>query len=101
MRRRSSGRKSGAHAWHCVGVRSLLCRRHGGELAISIHHTHRFLNRDYLMSVCGGLALSEAGFPTRSAIVTTARSVLAQSTQSGALTALRPHLAGLMAALRR
>jgi hypothetical protein len=54
-----SGCDFGAHARHCVGVRPLLCRHHGCELEIPLYHTHRFLNRDYIMFDCGGVALSE------------------------------------------
>ncbi len=56
-----SGSDFGAHARHCVGVRPLLCRHHGCELEIPLYHTHRFLNRDYIMFDCGGMAFSEAG----------------------------------------
>jgi len=58
----TSGNDSGANAQHCVGVRPLLCRHHGCELEIPLYHTHRFLNRDYIMFDCGGMAFSEAGF---------------------------------------
>src|SRR5256885_4840063 len=51
---RPSGSDFGAHARHCVGVRPLLCRHHGCELEIPLYHTHRFLNRDYIMFDCGG-----------------------------------------------
>ncbi len=47
------------HAHHCVGVRPLLCRHHGFELEILFYYSHRFLNRDYLMFDCSGMALSE------------------------------------------
>ena len=33
-----SGSDSGAHAWHCLGVRPLLCRHHGSELEIPLYH---------------------------------------------------------------
>src|ERR1039458_6705309 len=64
-----SGSDFGAHARHCVGVRPLLCRHHGCELEIPLYHTHRFLNRDYIMFDCGGMAFSEAGFHASIAIV--------------------------------
>src|SRR4029077_5878409 len=63
-----SGSNFGAHARHCVGVRPLLCRHHGCELEIPLYPTHRFLNRDYIMFDCGGMAFSEAGFHASIAI---------------------------------
>jgi hypothetical protein len=42
-----------------VGARHLLCSSHSFELEIHLHHPHRFLNRDYIMFDCGGVALSE------------------------------------------
>ena len=50
----------GADARYCVGVRPLLCRHHGCELEIPLYPTHRFLNRDYIMFDCGGMAFGEA-----------------------------------------
>jgi hypothetical protein len=64
-----SGSDFGAHARHCVGVRPLLCRHHGFELEIPLYHTHRFLNPDYIMFDCGGMAFSEADFHASIAIV--------------------------------
>jgi hypothetical protein len=40
----------------------LLCSSHSFELEIRLHHPHRFLNRDYIMFDCGGMAFSEAVF---------------------------------------
>jgi hypothetical protein len=37
----------------------LLCRHHGCELEIPLYHTHRFLNRDYIMFDCGGMCWSK------------------------------------------
>jgi uncharacterized protein (DUF1697 family) len=34
-----------------------------------LYHTHRFLNRDYIVFDCGGMAFSEAGFHASIAIV--------------------------------
>src|ERR1700736_1539371 len=65
-----SGSDLGAHARHCLGVRPLLCRHHGCELEIPLYHTHSFLNRDYIMFDCGGMAFSEAGFHASIAMVT-------------------------------
>src|SRR6266404_1259801 len=67
--RRPSGSDFGAHARHCVGVRSLFCRHHSCELEIPFCHTHRFLDRDYIMFDCGGMAFSEADFHASVAIV--------------------------------
>jgi hypothetical protein len=47
----------------------LLCRHHGGELEIPLYPAHRFLNRDYNLFDCGGMASSEAGFQVSIAIV--------------------------------
>src|ERR1700674_3811719 len=58
-----SGSGIGAHARHCVGVRPLLCSHHGCELEVPGYHTHRFLNRDYIMFDCGGTAFSVGRFP--------------------------------------
>jgi hypothetical protein len=52
-----------------VGVRPLLCWHHGFELEILFYYSHRFLNRDYIMFDCGGMAFSEAGFQACIAIV--------------------------------
>jgi hypothetical protein len=42
-----------------VGARHLLCSSHSFELEIRLHHPHRFLNPDYSVFDCGGVALSE------------------------------------------
>src|SRR5258708_28333985 len=63
-----SGSDFGAHARHCVGVRYLFCRHHSCELEIPFCHTHRFLNRDYIMFDCGGMAFSETDFHASVAI---------------------------------
>ena len=55
-----SGSDFGAHARRDVGVRPLLRRHNGCELEISLYHTHRFLNRDYIMFDYSGMAFSEA-----------------------------------------
>jgi hypothetical protein len=47
----------------------LLCRHHRCELEIPLYRAHRFLNRDYFMFDCGGMAFSEAGFYASIAIV--------------------------------
>jgi len=59
---RTSGRDFGKRAKHCVGARHLLCSSHSFELEIRLHHPHRFLNPDYSVFDCGGVAFSEAGF---------------------------------------
>src|SRR5258705_6314242 len=64
-----SGSDFGAHARHCVGVRSLFCRHHSCELEIPFCHTHRFLNGDYIMFDWGGMAFSETDFHASVAIV--------------------------------
>jgi len=56
---RTSGRDFGTRAQHCVGARHLLCSSHSFELEIRLHHSHRFLNPDYSVFDCGGVALSE------------------------------------------
>jgi hypothetical protein len=56
---RPSGRDSGTRAKHCVGARHLLYGSHSFELEICLHHPHRFLNPDYSVFDCGGMALSE------------------------------------------
>jgi hypothetical protein len=56
---RTSGRDFGTRAQHCVGARHLLCSSHSFELEIRLHHPHRFLNPDYSVFDCGGVALSE------------------------------------------
>jgi len=38
------------------------CRHHGCELEVPLYHTHCFLNRDYIMFDCSGMAFSESGF---------------------------------------
>src|ERR1700731_4840701 len=55
----TSGRDFGTRAQHCVGARHLLCRSHSFELEIRLHHPHRFLNPDYSVFDCGGVALSD------------------------------------------
>jgi hypothetical protein len=55
----TSGRDLGTHAQHRVVARHLLCRSHSFELGIHLHHPHRFLNADYSVFDCGGVALSE------------------------------------------
>ena len=52
-----------------LDVRPLLCRHHGFELEILFYYSHRFLTRDYVVSRCGGMAFSEAGFQASVAIV--------------------------------
>jgi hypothetical protein len=52
-----------------VGVRPLLCRHLGFELEILFYDSDCFLNRDYIMFDCGGMAFNEAGFHTSVAIV--------------------------------
>src|ERR1700733_5453947 len=64
-----SGTDPGTHAWHGVGVRPLLCRHHGGELEIPLYPAHRFLNADYVVFDCGGMAFSEAESLASNAIV--------------------------------
>ena len=39
------------------------------RLEILLYYSHRFLNRDYIMLDCGGMALREEGFHTSIAIV--------------------------------
>ena len=58
----SSGGNFGADAGYCVGVRGVLCRHHGGELEIPLYATRRFLDADYILLECGGMAFSKAGF---------------------------------------
>ena len=58
-----SGRDFGAHARHCVGLRSLLCRHHGCELEIPLCPTYRFLSHDHSVFDCGCMALVEVGSP--------------------------------------
>src|SRR3984893_1984061 len=65
----ASGSDLCAPAADCVGVRPLLCRHHGCELEIPLYPTRRFLNRDYIMFDCGGMAFREAGFHAPIAIV--------------------------------
>jgi hypothetical protein len=52
-----------------VGVRPFLCRHHGFELEMLLYYSHRFLDRDYIMFDCCGMAFSEAGFQASVAIV--------------------------------
>jgi hypothetical protein len=47
----------------------LLCRHHGRELEIPLYHTHRFLNRDYIVFDCGGMALSQARIHASTAVI--------------------------------
>jgi hypothetical protein len=44
-----------------MGVRSLLCGDNGCELEVSLHLTHRLLNRDHNLFDRSGVAFSEAG----------------------------------------
>jgi hypothetical protein len=37
----------------------MLCRHHGCELEIRLHHTYRFFNRDYGVFDWGGVAHTE------------------------------------------
>jgi hypothetical protein len=55
-----SGRDFGAPARHCVGTRPLLCCHHGCKLEIPLYPAYRFLNPDYSVFGCGGMAFSEA-----------------------------------------
>src|SRR5258705_2683523 len=64
-----SGSDFGAYGAQCVGFRYLFCRHHSCELEIPFCHTHRFLNRDYIMFDCGGMAFSETDFHASVAIV--------------------------------
>ena len=57
---RTSGRDFGTRAQHCVGARHLLCSSHSFELEIRLHHPHRFLNPDYGVFGCCGMAFREA-----------------------------------------
>jgi hypothetical protein len=52
-----------------VGLHPLLCRHHGFELEILFYYSHRFLNRNYIMFDCGGMAFREAGFQGSVAMV--------------------------------
>jgi hypothetical protein len=45
-----------------VGLRPLLCHHHGCELEVPLYHADRFLNPDYIMFDCGGMAFNKAGF---------------------------------------
>ena len=45
-----------------MGVCHMLCRHHGCELEIPLYPAHRFLNPDYTMFDCGGMAFSEASY---------------------------------------
>lgn len=56
---RTSDRNSGKSAKHTVGAHYLLCSRYNLELEIRLHRPHRFLNPDYGVFDCGGVALSE------------------------------------------
>ncbi len=55
---RTPGRDLGPRAKHCVGARHLFCSRHSFELAIRLHHPHRFLNPDYSVFDCGGVVVT-------------------------------------------
>ena len=57
--RPSFGRDSGPHAPHRVGVCSLFCRRDDLELEILLHLAYRFLNPDYGVFGCCGMAFRE------------------------------------------
>ena len=57
---RSSRRDFGSHAWHWVGARSVLSRRGDLELEILLHGACHFLDRNYGVFDCGGVALSKA-----------------------------------------
>src|ERR1700693_2465593 len=65
---RTSRRDFGTRAQHCVGARHLLCSSHSFELEIRLHHSHRFLNPDYSVFDCGGVAFRETGFHASIAI---------------------------------
>jgi len=65
----TSGSKLDAHARHCMGIRSLLCGDNGCELEVSLHLTHRLLNRDHNLFDRSGVAFSEAGHDRSIAIV--------------------------------
>jgi hypothetical protein len=54
------GSKLGAHARHSLGLRLLLCGHHGRELEVSLHLTHRLLNRDHTLFGHGGMAFNKA-----------------------------------------
>ena len=43
-----------------MGTRPLLCRRHGFELEILLCRPYRFLDPDYGVFACGGMAFIEA-----------------------------------------
>ena len=58
--RQPPARIFGAHARYCMAVRPLLWRHHGFELEILFYYSHRFLNRDYTVPDCCGMAFSEA-----------------------------------------
>ncbi len=58
--RRSFGRDFGPHAPHCVGACPLFCRRDDLELEILLHLAYRFLNPDYGVFGCCGMAFREA-----------------------------------------
>jgi len=54
-----SGRDFETRAQHCLDARHLLCRGHGFELEIRLHHPNSFFDPDYSVSGCGGVALIE------------------------------------------
>src|SRR6202162_1794848 len=83
----TSGRHFGTRAQHCVGARHLLCSSHSFELEVRLHHPHRFLNPDYIVFDCRGMALSEAGFNDSIAIITL--SVLGALSQRGTKTSMK------------
>jgi hypothetical protein len=58
--RRSFGRDFGPHAPHCMGASPLFCRRDDLELEILLHLASRFLNPDYGVFGCCGMAFREA-----------------------------------------
>jgi len=46
-----------------VVVRGLLCRHHGGELAIPLYLAYCFFSGDYVVFDCGSIAFSAADNP--------------------------------------
>jgi hypothetical protein len=55
MRRASAGNFE-TRAGHRLGAGALLCSSHSTDLEIRLHHSPRFLNSDYRMFDCGGVA---------------------------------------------
>src|SRR5208283_1419874 len=70
---RPSGRNFGGHARHSMGACPLLCRRDDFELDILLHLTYRFLNPDYCVFDCCGMALSEANLKPLACVRPSAR----------------------------